>query len=215
MTALTEKGNKIKPGIGTARKKKGSSRLKRIDAIIDNYKADKKALLSILLDLQAEFNHLSKTAMVRVSRRMQIPLDELYMRATKYKEFRFTPLKKHRIKVCRCSVCYVKGADKVLDSLKTILGIKPGETTEDGEYSLEIVNDLSLSPCGPVIMVDDNVYTKVTPKKAKELFLKKELIWIVKPYEEMTVGKIKKPSDQLTPLIITETHEEAQKAAVT
>jgi len=199
MATSAKKIEVMKPATQKAPVNKRPTRMKRIDGIIEKYDTDPKALLSILLDLHSEFNHLSKTAMIRVSKKLEIPLEDLYKIATSYKEFRFTPLKRHRIKVCRCSVCYVKGADRVLDSIERTLGIKPGETSDDGEYTLEVVNDLGLSPVGPCIMVDDNVYTKVTPKKAKEIFLKKELIWIMKPYDELAKGE---SSDKATKQIV-------------
>ena len=110
-----------------------------------------------------------------------MPIADLYKIATSYHEFKFRPSKKHRIKVCRCSVCYVRGSDKVLDSMKTVLGIRPGETTEDGEYTLEVVEDLGIPAKGPVVKVDDKIYTNVTPKKAKEMFMEKNVIFIVQP----------------------------------
>ena len=152
---------------------------KWIDALAEKYDCDQKSVLSILLETQAEYTYLPKGAMGRLSRKLEIPIADLYKIASAYKEFRFKPSTKHRIKVCRCAVCYVKGADKVLDSIKRTLGIRPGETTEDGEYTWEVVENLGLPSTGPVVKVDDKIYTDMTPKKTMDLLTEKEVIFIV------------------------------------
>ncbi|MFH1848159.1 MAG: NADH-quinone oxidoreductase subunit NuoE, partial [Candidatus Omnitrophota bacterium] len=121
---------------------------------------------------QAEFGYLSEDAMLEVSRFLNIPSSRAYAVATFYAQFRFTPIGKNHIVVCRGTACHVRGAPRILQELESRLGIKDGQTTEDMEYSLETVACIGACGLSPCIVVNKKVYAKMTPKKIASLLKK-------------------------------------------
>jgi len=89
--------------------------------------------------------------------------------ATFYAQFRFVPIGRNVVKVCRGTGCYVKGSPRILDKIEKLLGIKDGETTPDMEYTLETVACFGSCALAPVVVVNDRVYGRMTPDKVKEI----------------------------------------------
>ena len=112
--------------------------------------------------------------MSAIARFAGIPESRVYAVATFYAQFRFTPIGKKHVLVCRGTACHVQGAPRILDELERQLGIKEGETTADMEYSLESVACIGACGLSPCIMIDKKVEAKLTPKKVAELFAKDE-----------------------------------------
>src|SRR5690606_29953964 len=107
--------------------------------IIKKHKSNKSALIAVLQDIQEAFNYLPKEALKTASNMMKVPMSRVYEAATFYTAFSLKPRGKHIVKICKGTACHVRGAAILQDRFETTLGIKPGETTKDGKFSLETV----------------------------------------------------------------------------
>ena len=140
--------------------------------IVEAHACTKEQLIAILQDIQDEFGYLPQDALCRVAERLCVPLIQVYGVATFFKAFSLKPRGRHVVTVCMGTACYVRGAPAVLEELKRVLGIEPGETTDDMEFTLETVNCLGACALGPVVVVDDEYHEKVTPGKVKAILRK-------------------------------------------
>ena len=120
-------------------------------------------LIAVLQKVQESIGYLSRESMDEVSRRMQIPSAKVTGVATFYHFFSFKPKGRHRITVCMGTACYVRGAARVLDRLKDLLGIGEGETTEDGLFSIEQARCIGACALAPVMLINERVYGNVVP----------------------------------------------------
>jgi NADH-quinone oxidoreductase subunit E len=145
----------------------------QLDKVLASYIGTKSELIPILQQVQQVFGYLPEEAMSRIARFTGVPDCTVYGVATFYAQFKFVPLGRKVIKVCRGTGCYVKGAPRILDELEKLLGIKDGETTPDMEYSLETVACFGSCALAPVMVVNDRVYGRMTPDKVKEILGKK------------------------------------------
>ena len=141
--------------------------LQRVDEIIDRYQGEQGALIQLLLDIQSEFNWISKEVLVRISERLQIPLSQIYRVASSYKAMSLTPVGRHQVQVCLGTACHVRGGPKILDKVEEVLKIKAGETTKDMNFTLRRVNCLGCCALGPVVVVDGDYHGKVAPTKVE------------------------------------------------
>lgn len=138
--------------------------------VLDTYGGSEEELISILQDIQGRFGYLPKDAMLRVSKFLSIPESRVYAVASFYAQFRFKPMGKNTVMVCRGTACHVKGAPRILDEFKRELGVDENETTEDKEYTLETVACLGCCALAPCAMINDEVAANLTPQKVKALF---------------------------------------------
>jgi len=141
----------------------------KIGLILDNYQCDKRLLVSILQDTQAEYNYLPKEALIRISEGLGVPLSQVYSVATFFKAFSLKPRGRHLINVCLGTACHVRGAVRILEKIERELGIKPGDTTEDLKYTLETVNCVGACALGPIVIVDGNYSGEMKTDKVKPL----------------------------------------------
>jgi len=141
-----------------------------LSAIFSSYEGRRDELIPILQDVQAELGYLPEEAMVAIAEFTGVPESRVYGVATFYKQFRFTPIGRHHVMVCRGTACHVRGGARILEEVEKRLGIKEGETTPDLEYSLETVACIGACGLSPCIMVNKEVKAKMTPKKIAELF---------------------------------------------
>jgi NADH-quinone oxidoreductase subunit E len=148
--------------------------MKQVDKIIASYHNDKSALVQILLQIQKEEHWLSEDALKRISKKLDIPLNQIYHVATFYRAFSLKPKGRHTACVCLGTACHVRGAPKILDKAEQILGIKAGETTKDMKFTLERVNCLWCCALGPVIVVDEEAHGNLTTANVEEVFKKYE-----------------------------------------
>ena len=124
----------------------------------------KSYLISILQEVQTHFGYLPSECLDEVSQLMQIPSAKVTGVASFYHFFSFEPKGKHRVTVCMGTACFVRGAERVQEKICDLLGIKPGETTADGEFSVESARCLGACAMAPVVLVDERVYGNVTAK---------------------------------------------------
>ena len=111
-------------------------------------------LLSILQDVQAECGYLPEERLREIAVMLGKPLIDVYGVATFYKSFSLKPRGRHLIKVCLGTACYVRGATRIIEETRRKLGIEPGETSDNGDFSLETVMCLGCCAIGPVMVVD-------------------------------------------------------------
>jgi len=141
-----------------------------IHNILCNYaEGSKENLIPILQDIQQDEGFLSLESVVEVGKYLSIPTSKIYGVATFYNQFRFIPIGKYHIQVCRGTACHVLGSSTIMEEIEKNIGVKPGETTRDGLFSLEVVYCIGACGLAPVISVNGNFHGKVTSKSIKEI----------------------------------------------
>ena len=142
----------------------------QLRSILAPYEGRKDKLIPILQQVQGEYGYLPEEAMAAIAKGTGLPESRVYAVASFYAQFRFTPIGKHKIMVCRGTACHVQGAKRILEETERQLGIPEGETTEDLEYTLETVACIGCCALAPCMMIDEDVEARLTPKKVMELF---------------------------------------------
>ena len=132
---------------------------------MSSYRAEKAELVPILQGVQADFGYLPEEAMLGIARFLRLPDSTVYGVATFYAQFKLTPTGKRIVKACWGTACHVRGGVRILNEVERQLGIKPGETTEDLEYSLETIACFGSCALAPVVVIDETVYGRMTPAK--------------------------------------------------
>ena len=146
--------------------------IEEIDRIIENHGAEKSELISILQDVQAEYNWLPQDVLIHIANRLGVTLIDVFSIATFYKSFSLKPRGKHLITVCLGTACHVRGGHRILDKFQRTLNIAPGKTTEDKQFTLEIVRCLGCCALGPVVVIDDEYYGQMNTKKVDTIIQK-------------------------------------------
>lgn len=141
----------------------------RLDEVINQYKGKPGGLIPVLHQAQLIFGYLPKEVQIRVAEGLDIPLSEVYGVVTFYSFFSQKPRGKHTIGVCLGTACYVKGAAEIVQALEENLGIKVGDTTENGEFSLMVTRCLGACGLAPVLTVGEDVYGRLSPDKIPEI----------------------------------------------
>lgn len=144
----------------------------KVKKYIKKYSNEKKALISILQDIQEEYNYLPQEALKIVSKTLAVPLIDIIGVATFYRAFSLEPRGKHLITVCLGTACHVRGGPKILDEFERKLNIEAGETSKDGQFSLETVACLGCCAIGPVVVVDGNYYAQTTIRNVGSILKK-------------------------------------------
>jgi len=145
---------------------------KKVGSVLERYSQDASQLVAILQDIQAEYNWLPKEALEEVSQGLGIPLSRVFSVATFFRAFSLRPRGRHLIQVCLGTACHVRGAPRILEQMERELGIRPGEVTEDLQFSLETVNCVGACALGPVVIVDGDYHGQMTPERVKEILKK-------------------------------------------
>ncbi|MCH3966932.1 MAG: NAD(P)H-dependent oxidoreductase subunit E [Bacilli bacterium] len=136
--------------------------VKMIADICDKYKDEPSPLMLILSDVQKEYGYIPLEVQEIISAKTGLPVSEIYGVVTFYNFFSLDPKGKYVIGCCIGTACYVKGGQNVLDKFSQLLKIKPGQTTEDGLFSLDGLRCLGACGIAPAISVNGKVYPKVT-----------------------------------------------------
>jgi len=143
--------------------------LKRLDGVIEEYRAKPGALIPVLQIAQGIFGYLPESALKRISLGLSKPYSEVAGVVGFYSFFSTVPRGKHMIRVCLGTACYVRGGKRVLDVLKQKLGIDVGETTPDRMFSLDVARCFGACGLAPAISIDDEVHQRVKPTKINEI----------------------------------------------
>ena len=138
----------------------------KLAPVLEKHPKDRQSLIPLLQDVQDELGYLPPEAMKEIARYLNLPESAVYGVVTFYAQFYLTRQGRHRVKVCQGTACHVRGGRRVLDAVRRKLGVEPGETTPDYEFSLERVACFGSCALAPVMVVDGRVYGKLTPSRA-------------------------------------------------
>ena len=133
----------------------------KIVEICDRYAEETTPLMMILSDIQKEYGYIPLEVQELVSQKTGISVAEIYGVVTFYSLFSLRPKGKYIIGCCLGTACYVKGAQKVIDKFSEILGIKPGESTEDGLFTIDALRCIGACGIAPAVSINGKVYPKV------------------------------------------------------
>lgn len=145
---------------------------KALRECIAKHKSERGCLMPILHEAQAIYGYLPAEVQQLIADELNIPLSEAYGVATFYTQFSLQPKGKHRISVCLGTACYVKGSDKILAAVEKELRISCGECTPDGRFSIDSCRCVGACGLAPVMIVDDDVYGRLTEKDVPEILEK-------------------------------------------
>ena len=132
--------------------------VKLITEIVERYKDEPTPTMMILEDIQKEYGYIPLEVQELVSKLTGTPVSEIYGVVTFYSFFSMTPKGKYVIGVCLGTACYVKGAQLVLDKFSQLLGIKPGETTEDGLFTIDVLRCIGACAIAPAVSINGKIY---------------------------------------------------------
>ena len=136
--------------------------VKKIHEICDRYVNEKTPLMMILSDIQKEYGYIPLEVQELVSERTGISVAEIYGVVTFYSFCSLTPKGKYVIGCCLGTACYVKGAQQIIDKFSEIIGIKPGETSADGLFTLDALRCIGACGIAPAVTINGKVYPKLT-----------------------------------------------------
>ena len=143
--------------------------VKQITEICDRYKDEQTPLMMILSDIQKEYGYIPLEVQELVSQKTGISVAEIYGVVTFYSFFSLKPKGKNVVGCCLGTACYVKGGQQIIDKFSEILGIKPGETTEDGLFTLDALRCIGACGIAPAVQINGQVYPKMTVDKVPAL----------------------------------------------
>lgn len=143
--------------------------VERVSEILRSYQGKEEELIPILQQVQLEYGYLPEIAMQKIARFLHMPESDVFGVATFYAQFKLVPTGKKIIKVCRGTACHVRGGAKILKEVQKQLGIGPGETTPDLEYSLETVACFGACALAPVVVENEKVHGRMAVQKVKTI----------------------------------------------
>lgn len=144
--------------------------VKVVDDILNGYRDGAEgSLIPVLGEIQDRYHYLPRDALILVSQWAGVPLSQVYSIATFYNAFSLKPQGRHLIHVCTGTACHVRGAAQVLDRFQRRLQIQPGETTPDGEFTLETVNCLGACALGPITVIDGEYFGQMAASRVDRL----------------------------------------------
>ncbi|MGI6655425.1 MAG: NADH-quinone oxidoreductase subunit NuoE [Desulfobulbus sp.] len=144
-----------------------------LQAILNHYGPERDNLIPLLQAVQEALHYLSPEAIQAIAAHLDLSENDVYGVATFYAQFRFVPPGRHHIKVCEGTACHVRGSDRILDAISRATGLQPGQTSEDGAFSLERVACFGSCALAPVVVVDDKVYGRMTSAKTQKVIEEK------------------------------------------
>jgi len=142
---------------------------KTLEQILEKCRSQPDQLIEVLQDVQENYGYISEEVMKSVSQGLGVPLMEVYRVASFYKAFRLKPSGKNVLTMCMGTACHVRGARLLLDQATGQLGVKPGEVTPDGLFSVENVNCLGACALGPIVSENGSYHHHMTPGKLRKL----------------------------------------------
>jgi len=140
-----------------------------LDTILEGRRSQPNQLIEVLHDVQENYGYIPREAIESVSQGLGVPLIEVYRVASFYKAFKLKPSGRHVLTMCTGTACHVRGSHLLLDYATSRLGIKPGEMTSDGLFSIEQVNCLGTCALGPIIAENGSYHHHMTPAKLRKL----------------------------------------------
>lgn len=143
-----------------------------LETFINGLEDKRGALISVLHKAQEIFGYLPTEVQAFVAEKLNVSLAKVYGVISFYSFFTMVPKGKYPIAVCMGTACYVRGAEKVLNEFKRILGVEVGVTTQDGLFSIDALRCVGACGLAPVVLVGEEVYGRVTPDEVKQIIEK-------------------------------------------
>jgi NADH-quinone oxidoreductase subunit E len=141
----------------------------RVEAIVGKHHGERGSLIALLDEIQEDFGYLPEDALRTVAELNGQSLVDIYGVARFYRSFSLEPRGKHLVSVCLGTACHVRGAPEIVGEICKCIGVGPGETTEDGEFSFQTVNCLGACALGPVAVADGHYFSKLKTSSVKSL----------------------------------------------
>jgi len=145
-----------------------------LEQILAGYGRERDNLIPLLQEVQEHLQFLSAEAVRMVAEHLDLSENDVYGVATFYTQFRFVPPGLHHVRVCQGTACHVRGSEMILDAISRTTGLEPGQTSEDGRFSLERVACFGSCALAPVVVLDDKVYGRMTAAKTKKIIEDKQ-----------------------------------------
>lgn len=142
--------------------------LSKLESILKGRSSQPHQLIEVLQDVQESYGYIPEEAMREISKTLGVHLIEIYRVASFYKAFKLKPSGKYVITICNGTACHVRGSQLLLDQAMNQLGIKPGEVTNDGMFSIEYVNCLGACALGPIASENGTSHHHMTPAKLRK-----------------------------------------------
>ena len=140
-----------------------------LNEILSRYGGERGDLISILQEAQKRFGYLPREAMQRIAKFLRLPDSTIYAVVTFYAQFKLSPTGRRIVKVCRGTACHVRGGARILREVEKQLGIRPGETSDDLEHTLETIACFGSCALAPVTVINKNVYGRMTTTKVGQI----------------------------------------------
>jgi len=147
----------------------------KTESILSRFDRSRENLIPVLQEIQRAFGYLSEEAMEQAADYLKVSSSIVYGVATFYSFFRLTPVGRNMVKVCCGTACHVRGGAHVLRDIERRLDIKPGGTTTNGEHSLETVACVGACALAPVVIVNEDVYGRMTTSGTGKILGKAEV----------------------------------------
>ncbi len=141
-----------------------------VDSVIEAYGYEKSALLQVMLQVQARLRWMPRHVLRWIAERLNVPLSRVYSIANFYEAFSLEPRGKHLVQVCLGTACHVRRGPELLARVSAALGIEPGRTDADREFTLKTVHCMGCCALAPVMKVDDRYYGNPSVKDLKRIF---------------------------------------------
>ena len=141
----------------------------RLRELIDSYKGVQGALMPVLQQAQDIYGYLPVEVQTIIAQGLEMPLEEVYGVVTFYGQFSLNPKGKYKISICMGTACYVKGAGLILERIVDKLGIKSGEITPDGKFSLDATRCLGACGLAPIMTINGDIYGTVNPQEVDKI----------------------------------------------
>ena len=144
--------------------------LAKVEQIVESYDCEPSNLIAIMQEIQTEFNYLSEAALEKIAEMLEIPISRVYSVATFYENFSLEAKGEHIIKVCTGTACHVRKSEPIYNALREELKLTgKRKTSDDGKFTLETVACLGACGLAPVMTIDGEVHSKMTPEAAVAL----------------------------------------------
>ena len=143
--------------------------LQTLSAIVADHGTKTSAVLQILLDINQHYHYLPQESLEWLAGQIRMPISQVFSVATFFKVFSLTPRGRTLVHVCTGTACHVKGAQRLIERLDKELHLKPGETAADLAFTLETVNCVGACASAPIVRVNEETHSEMTPNKVSEL----------------------------------------------
>ena len=146
--------------------------LKAVNKILSQFSGERGSLISILHEVQNHFSYLPEAELRYISKKLDIPITQIYSVANFYNRFSLTPKGKNEISVCMGTACHVRGSEKVMNEIQERLQIKKGETTDDMQFTLGEVRCIGACGLAPAVVINEDTHGQVKPKMIGKILSK-------------------------------------------